>query len=127
VSRLTRLQARRAALLVRCAEQRRELAHSFAELRPQMLRPMMPSAAGAGGAAARAARHPIAWLVVLAGLTFLGRTREVLQLLVFMRSAVSLATRAAQLLRSLGSARAARARPAATAAAVGAPSEPGSA
>jgi hypothetical protein len=100
---MAELQARRQALLVRCAEQRLELAQRIAVLRPDQTR-----AAGAG--AQHATRHPLAWIAVLGALLLTKRTREVLSLLVFMRSAVAFITRAAQLLRLIGHARAARAR-----------------
>lgn len=106
MSRMAELQARRQALLVRCAEQRLELAERIAVLRPYQTR-----AAGATGPGAQtAARHPLAWIAVLGALLLTKRTREVLSLLVFMRSAVAFITRAAQLLRLIGHARAARAR-----------------
>ncbi len=104
MTRMADLQARRRALLARSAQQRVELAQRLAVLRPQQTR-----AAGPAGAAAQyAARHPLAWIAVLAGLMLTRRTREVLSLLVFVRSAVALVTRAAQLLRLIGQARAPR-------------------
>jgi hypothetical protein len=102
MTRMADLQARRQALLVRCSEQRLELAQRLAVLRPHQTR-------AAGAAAQYAARHPLAWMAVLAGLMLTRRTREVLSLLVFIRSAVALVTRAAQLLRLIGHARAPRA------------------
>ena len=71
-----------------------------------MLRPQQTRAAGAAGQ--YGSRHPLAWIAVLAGLMLTRRTREVLSLLVFIRSAVALVTRAAQLLRLIGHARAPR-------------------
>ena len=105
MSRMAELQARRQALLVRCAEQRLELAERIAVLRPYQTR-----AAGATGAGAQtAARHPLAWIAVLGALMLMKRTRDVLSLLVFMRSALPIITRAVQLLRLVGHARAPRA------------------
>ena len=95
------LQERRRALLARCVHQRVEFRERLAVLRPQQ-----PRAAGAAGQ--YASRHPLAWIAVLAGLMLTRRTREVLSLLVFIRSAVALVTRAAQLLRLIGHARAPR-------------------
>jgi hypothetical protein len=104
MTRMADLQARRRALLARSAQQRVELAQRLAALRPHQRR-----AAGPAGAGAQyAARHPLAWIAVLAGLMLTRRTREVLSLLVFIRSAVALVTRAAQLLRLIGPARAPR-------------------
>ena len=104
MTRMADLQARRRALLARSAQQRVELAQRLAVLRPQPTR-----AAGAAGAAGQyGSRHPLAWIAVLAGLMLTRRTRQVLSLLVFIRSAVALVTRAAQLLRLIGHARAPR-------------------
>jgi hypothetical protein len=105
MTRMRELQARRQALLVRCSEQRLELAQRIAVLRPYQTRAAGPTGAGAQ----YAARHPLAWIAVLGALMLTKRTREVLSLLVFMRSAVAFITRAAQLLRFIGHARAPRA------------------
>src|SRR5213080_4351387 len=48
------------------------------------------------------ARHPLGWIAVLAGLMLVTRAREVLSLLVFIRSAAELAVRAVQVLRLFG-------------------------
>jgi hypothetical protein len=105
MTRMAELQARRQALLVRCSEQRLELAQRIAGLRPYQTR-----ALGLTGAGAQyAARHPLVWIAVLGALMLMKRTRTVLSLLVFMRSAVPVITRAAQLLRLIGQARAPRA------------------
>ena len=97
MSRMTELRARRADLLARCAEQRADLARRIAELRP---------GAGGGDGAETAerggARHPLGWIAVLVGLMLVTRAREVLSLLLFMRSAVALGARALQLLRLVG-------------------------
>ena len=103
MTRMADLQARRRALLARSAQQRVELAQRLAVLRPHQRR-------AAGAAGQYASRHPLAWIAVLAGLMLTRRTREVLSLLVFIRSAVALVTRAAQLLRLIGHARAPRAQ-----------------
>jgi hypothetical protein len=98
VSRMSALRARRAELLGRCAEQRADLARRIAELRP--------GAVGGGDGAETAgrggARHPLGWIAVLGGLLLATRAREVLSLLLFVRSAVALAARALQLLRLVG-------------------------
>jgi hypothetical protein len=105
MTRMAELQARRQALLVRCSEQRLELAQRIAVLRPYPTR-----AAGLTGAGAQyAARHPLAWIAVLGALMLMRRTRGVLSLLMFMRSAVPFITRTVLLLRLIGRARAARA------------------
>ena len=105
MTRMAELQARRQALLVRCSEQRLELAQRIARLRPYQTR--APGLTGAG--VQYAARHPLAWIAVLGALLLMKRTRTVLSVLVFMRSAVPLITRAVQLLRLIGQARAPRA------------------
>ena len=101
MTRMADLQARRRALLARSAQQRAELAQRLAVLRPHQTR-------ATGPAGQYASRHPLAWIAVLAGLMLTRRTREVLSLLVFIRSAVALVTRTAQLLRLIGHARAPR-------------------
>jgi hypothetical protein len=98
VSRMTELRARRAHLLARCAEQRADLARRIAELRPGALR----GGDGAQAAEHGGAHHPLGWIAVLGGLLLVTRAREVLSLLLFMRSAAALAVRAMQLLRLVG-------------------------
>ncbi|TLY98411.1 MAG: hypothetical protein E6K38_01670 [Gammaproteobacteria bacterium] len=120
MSRLTELRARRADLLTRCAAQRADLARRIAELRP--------GAAGGGPEGAQAAerggaRHPLGWIAVLAGLMLVTRAREVLSLLVFIRSAGELAVRTVQVLRLFGHRDAPRA-PGATGAAGAAAASP---
>ncbi len=99
MTRMAQLQERRRALLARCGEQRGEFAERLAALRPR-------SRTGAAGQ--HAARHPLAWIAVLGAVMLMLRTREVVSLLVFIRSAVGLVRRAAQLLRLIGHARASR-------------------
>jgi hypothetical protein len=101
MGRMADLQERRRALLARCAQQRAQFAQRLAVLRPQPR--------GPAGAAQSAARHPLAWIAVLGALMLMKRTREVVSLLVFVRSAVALVTRAGQLLRLIAQARAPRA------------------
>jgi hypothetical protein len=96
VTRMRELEARRQMLLVRCEAQRAELAQRMAQLHRQS-RPAT-LAAGAGGMTSPA-RHPIAWIGVLSALMLLGRTREVLKLLIWARTALTVASRTAQMLR----------------------------
>jgi len=94
VSRLTELEMRRAALLARCEVQRVELAQRVAALHA-------PGGAGLGalaGGGARAARHPLAWIAALAGMALMGRTRDVLTVLAWVRTALTVGARLAQLL-----------------------------
>ena len=60
MTRMADLQARRRVLLARCAQQRVELAQRLAVLRPHHTR-------AAGAVAQYGARHPLAWMAVLAG------------------------------------------------------------
>lgn len=83
---------RRSALLARCEVQRVELAQRVAALHAP------GGAAVAGGGSARAARHPLAWIGALAGLALMGRTRDVLTVLAWVRTALTVGARVAQLL-----------------------------
>jgi hypothetical protein len=103
MSRLAELEARRAALIARCEQQRAELGVRLAELTPGVV--LRDAAAEVGS---RAAAHPLAWIAALAGVVFLGRAREVLTVVVWMRSALAVATRATHLLRAVANRRAAR-------------------
>ena len=105
MSRIKQLEARRRALLRRCEQQREELAARLAQLSPASL--LGAAADGSGGRL----RHPFAWAAALAGLLFLGRTREVLTFVLWIRSALALAGRAAHLVRQLTQLRAARTEP----------------
>jgi hypothetical protein len=105
MTRMAELQARRQALLVRCSEQRLELAQRLAGLRPYQTRAPGLTLVGAQ----YAARHPLAWIAVIGALMLMKRTRDVVSLLVFMRSALPVITRAVQLLGLIGRARAPRA------------------
>ena len=88
MSRMAELRARRERLLARCAEQRAELGGYIERLRP-----------GRSGDASPGERHPLGWIAVLGGLMLVTRARELLSLLMFARSAVTLVSRALQLLR----------------------------
>jgi hypothetical protein len=106
VSRRAELEARRRLLLARCEAQRLDLARRFASLR-SIRRGFQGLREGDEGQ--RASRHPLAWIAALAGLTLLGRTRDVLTLLAWARTALSIASRAAQLLSFVGEVRTRRA------------------
>jgi hypothetical protein len=114
MSRLQQLEARRRVLIERCEAQRAELGTRLAALDPFALL----VGARAGPDAPRV-RHPLAWAAALAGLLLLGRTREVLTFVLWVRSALALAGRAAQLVRLITQLRAPRAAPAAGAAGEG--------
>ena len=92
MSRLRQLEARRRALLERCDQQREELAEHLAQLNPGTV---------LQSSAISQLRHPLAWAAALAGMLLLRRTREVLTFILWMRTALGLASRAANLRRLL--------------------------
>jgi hypothetical protein len=98
VSRMADLEARRRVLLARSETQRIALAARMAQLH-QHSRPATLAAGLGGRDGGGPARHPLAWIGVLGGLMLLGRTRDVLKLLVWARTALAVASRAAQVLR----------------------------
>jgi hypothetical protein len=98
VTRLAELEARRRMLIARCEAQRVELAQRMAQLHQQS-RPATLAAGADGSGLGAPARHPLAWIGVLGVLMLLGRTREVLKLLVWARTALAVASRTAQVLR----------------------------
>jgi hypothetical protein len=100
MNRMAELEARRRALLARCETQRIELAERMAQLHQQS-RPATLAAWAEGGSGRGPARHPLAWIGVLGGLMLLGRTRDVLKLLVWARTALAVASRTAQVLRAV--------------------------
>jgi hypothetical protein len=111
MTRMRELEARRKMLLARCEAQRAELAQRMAQLHRQSRPATLAAGAGAGGIASPA-RHPLAWIGALSALMLLGRTREVLKLLVWARTALTVATRTARMLRLVRDLR--RRRPART-------------
>jgi hypothetical protein len=103
------LVLRRQALLMRCEAQRAELSVRLAQAVPQPLRAVLAGRTGAG-LAKGAARHPLAWLTALAGILVFGRAREVLTALVWARSALTLVSRATQVMTLVGALRGRRRR-----------------
>lgn len=87
MNRLKELEARRRALLERCDAQRAELGARLADLAPFGVRGVL--------------RNPLTWMAAVAGMLFLGRTRQVLTFTLWLRSALSIAGRAARLVRTL--------------------------
>ena len=104
MSRLKELEARRQLLLRRCDEQRDELTERLAQLTPGTL---LRNAAGVG--ASGKPRHPLAWVAALGAVLLVGRAREILTWVLWVRSAIAVAGRAAQLVRLLGQTRTPRA------------------
>jgi hypothetical protein len=104
--RAAELEARRRALLARADAQRAELAARVAELRHGPFRWSRPLAAAVQIAgAAPAVRHPLAWLTAVVSLMLLGRTREVLAVVVWARSLLALLSRATEVASLIGSLR----------------------
>lgn len=99
MTRMAELEARRRMLLARCDAQRAELAQRMAQLHQQSRPATLAAGAGGGYRAAAPARHPLAWIGALGALMLLGRTREVLKLLMWARTALTVAARTAQVLR----------------------------
>jgi hypothetical protein len=95
MSRLAELRARREELLARCTEQRAELAQRIAELRGGLLARPGTQRPGSAGL------HPLAWVALLFTARLIGRGREMMSLVMFVRSAVAIAARAVQLYRSV--------------------------
>ena len=110
MSRRTDLEARRQVLLLRCEQQRAELTRQFAQVRSAGVFGLSSLGGASGRAGGDIAHHPLAWLVAIAGLVFLGRTREVLKVLLWARTAVAVASRIAQTVRFLSSLRPPRVR-----------------
>jgi hypothetical protein len=100
VKRLSELEARRRELITRCEAQRAELSWRFAQLGPRRWAQAVAgsAAAGAVGALRSQKRHPLAWVVAVAALLLLRGPREALSLLARARGALTLATRAAEML-----------------------------
>ena len=99
MNRLADLYVRRRVLIERCEVQRADLASRVAELNASPLRRVLSGGAAVlGSAAARGGRHPLAWLVTLFGLALLRRPRQALTLLAWTRTALTVLTRATQVL-----------------------------
>ena len=94
MSRTSDLEARRRALLVRCDEQRAELAY-----RLEKIRPAAQVADWTAKAPAFAANHPLAWLAALAGIVALFRPRKLVSWLTFATGVMSILSRATALLK----------------------------
>jgi hypothetical protein len=94
MSRTSELEARRRALLLRCDEQRAELAY-----RLEQLRPSAQVASWGSRGANFSANHPLAWLAAVAGLVTLFRPKRMLSWVAFATGAVSILSRAVTLLK----------------------------
>jgi len=103
VKRMAELYARRRVLIERCDAQRSELASRVAELDSSPMRWALSGAAAA--VARRGGRHPLAWIVALAGVLLLGRPRQAVKLLGLTRSALTLLSRVTQVMGVLAALR----------------------
>ncbi len=88
------LEERRRALLARCEAQRAEVAYRLEQLRPRA-----QLASFSEKAPQMAMNHPLAWLVAAAGIVTLLRPKKLLSWLTFATGAVSILSRATQLLK----------------------------
>jgi hypothetical protein len=107
MSRMKQLEFRRRVLIARCELQRAEMALRVGELKNDPLRRVLAGALGGTGAARGGTplRHPLTWVVALAGLFLLRRPRQILTVLGWARSAVSLAAKASVAMRVFGQVR----------------------
>lgn len=94
MTRRGELEERRRALLIRCNEQRAELAY-----RMEQIRPSTQVAQWAQQMPARALNHPLAWIAALVGVVALLRPKRLLSWLTFATGALSIASRATALLK----------------------------
>jgi hypothetical protein len=101
------LESRRQVLIARCELQRAEMALRVGELKNDPLRRVLAGALGSTGARHGGAplKHPLTWVVALAGLFLLRRPRQILTVLGWARSAVSMAAKASVALRVIGQVR----------------------
>ena len=104
MSRMTQLEARRRILLARCELQRAEMALRVGELKEHPLQRVIAAALGKAGGTRGGAplKHPLTWVVALAGLLFLRRPRQILTVVAWARMAVSMAAKASVALRLFG-------------------------
>jgi hypothetical protein len=88
------LEERRRGLLLKCEEQRAELAY-----RLEQLRPAAQIANFTQRAPSMAMNHPLAWVAALAGVVTLLRPKRLLSWLTVATGVVSIMSRATQLLK----------------------------
>jgi hypothetical protein len=100
-SRIDALEARRRALLIKCEEQRLELAYRVAQIKPaaQLTAWTRRSADGVG-------KSPAVWIAVLAALLFIVRRGRLLSSVGWITGLLALASRATTVLRVISQLRA---------------------
>jgi hypothetical protein len=112
MKRIDALEARRRALLERCDQQRVELAYHVAQIGPatQLARWTHRAAQWReGGPGVPGTRHySVALLAAVAALVALGRSRKLISWLGWITGAISLASRAARIMRLFSQLRALR-------------------
>ncbi len=108
MSRTSELETRRRTLLVRCEEQRAELAYRLEQLKPSAQVEGW-GARAAGGLGGMAANHPLAWLAAVAGIISLFRPKRMLSWMTFATGAISILSRASTLLKLFATLRSLRA------------------
>ena len=101
MSRMDELKSRRRALLARCELQRAEMAVRVGDFKSDPLRRMLAGLLGGTGESrgAAALKHPLTWVVGIAALVFLRRPRQMLAMLGWARSALSMASKASVAMR----------------------------
>jgi len=94
MSRMKELEERRRTLLARCEAQRAEVAYRLEQMRPRA-----QLANFSHKAPQMALNHPLAWIAAVAGIITLLRPKRLLGWLTFGTGAVSILSRATQLLK----------------------------
>jgi hypothetical protein len=105
MSRLRELESRRRVLIQRCELQRAELAARVGQMKSDPLRRAASEFLGDATPRQGTLKHPLTWVVAAAGLFFLRRPREMLRVLMWARTAVSVASRASVAMRLIGQVR----------------------
>ena len=105
MSRLSRLESRRRVLIERCELQRAELAARVGEMKSDPLRRAASEFLGDASPRQGALKHPLTWVIAAGGLFFLRRPRDMLRVLMWARTAVTVASRASVALHLIGKVR----------------------
>jgi len=101
--RASELEARRRALLARCEAQRAEISLRLGQLSGGgWARAAVAAAAGPAEGGTHGGRHPLAWLLAVAGVLLLRNPRSALSVLVRTRTTLTWLRRAVEVLSLLG-------------------------